>query len=222
MDDFETLEVQEEETVLEETGAEDQEVAEPESGKNDADAAFAELRRENEALHRRLYEQETANKANEEALGRFFEGEDKALKAIAYAEGKSLEQVRQEQSERTELENLKRENETLRASQQKAAIELAMERDLKVIQKLDPNIKSLDELGDTFVRLIASGAGAEDAYYASIAKKEKETKSPANPPGKVGQSAAKKDFFTKEEVSQMSQEEVHKHYDTIRKSMPRW
>ena len=121
-----------------------------------------------------------------------------------------------------QIDELKKENEALKAKQQQAAVELAIEHDLKVIQKIDPNVKSLEELGDTFIRLIASGANAEDAYYAAIAKKEKETKSPAKPPGKIGQSGGEKDFFTKEEVEQMSPEEVHKNYEKIKTSMKKW
>ena len=239
MDNFETLELAEEEEVLEEEGAEDQELADPEdkeeeegaedqeladpeSRKTEADAAFAELRRENDELQRKLQEKEERLRVSEEALGRFFDGDDKALKAIAYAEEKPLEQVQKEFKERTEIESLRKENEVLKAKQQQAAVELAIEHDLKAIQKIDPNVKSLEELGDTFIRLIASGANAEDAYYAAIAKKEKETKSPAKPPGKIGQSGGEKDFFTKEEVEQMSPEEVHKNYEKIKTSMKKW
>ena len=71
-------------------GAEEQEVAEPADGdKKSADAAFAEMRRQNQELEKQLAEYE-------EALGYFFDGDDKALQAKAVAQERPLEDVKAE------------------------------------------------------------------------------------------------------------------------------
>lgn len=62
----------------------------------------------------------------------------------------------------------------------------------------------------------------------SIVKKEKETvarqiaSSKATPGSLGGNEAPPSEFFTKEEVKKMTPEEVHIHFDKIRKSMAKW
>ncbi len=206
--------IEAEETV----GAEEPEVAEQVTGKTDADARFAEMRRELEELR-------STNKDLEEALGNFFDGEtadEKVVAANAFAQGKTEEEIREEIEAENEWNRLTQENEELNSKLIDIETKTRMEHDLQTLQKIDPEIKSLDDLGKDFLDYISSGLDATQAYYAMQAKKAAEQTKPPEEVGKVNQSAGPKDYYTKEEVQGMSQEEVSKNYDAIRKSMSQW
>lgn len=201
-----------------EVGAEETEVAEPsddeEDGKTPSDAAFAEMRRKNEELERRLAEYD-------EALSYVFEGEgdERIVKARAFGEGKTEEQVLAER----ELESLKSEKERLEEELENVEIERRMAEDLEVIKKIDPSVKSLLDLDPSFFQMISTGMlSAEQAYYASKQLASKDKVTTPEPVGEVNQSSAPKDYFTKEEVESMTQEQVKKNYDAIRRSMSKW
>lgn len=198
-------------------GAEEPEVAEQGTGKTDADARFAEMRRENEQL-------KALNSQLEDALGNFFDGDtdQKVVAANALAQGKTEQEIREEIEAENKLNSLNQENENLRSQLLDIETKTQMEHDLQTIQQIDPSIKSLDDVGKDFLDYIASGLDATQAYYATKAKEAAEKPKPPEEVGKVNQSSAPKDYYTREEVQAMSQEEVHKNYDTIRKSMSRW
>jgi hypothetical protein len=204
-------------------GAEVQEPAEPvvDDGKTSADSAFAEMRRQNEEYQRRIEELEIANEEYDEALGYFFEGDDKALQAQAIAEERSLEDVRAERESQDEFERLRNENETLQERIEKIEIEQMMAEDLRKIQEIDPSVKSLDELGEEFFREISNGADAELVFLGLQAKRERESAKTPEPVGKVNE-GGEESYFTREDVMSMSPEEVHKNYDAIRKSQMKW
>ena len=201
-----------------EVGAEETEVAEPsddeEGGKTPSDSAFAEMRRKNEELERRLAEYD-------EALSYVFEGEgdERIIKARAFGEGKTEEQVLAER----ELESLKSEKERLEEELENVEIERRMAEDLEVIKKIDPSVKSLLDLDPSFFQMISTGmVSAEQAYYASKQLASKDAVKTPEPVGEVNQTPAPKDYFTKEEVENMTQEQVKKNYDAIRRSMSKW
>lgn len=202
-----------------ETGAEVQELAEPEEEKpvkKDADSAFAELRRQNEDLQRR-------NEEYEEALGLFFDGDDKDLQAHALAEDRPVEELIAENNAKAELESLRNENEALKENLETKEVERLMERDLASIQAIDPSVKTLDDLGDDFLSLISTGKlTGEQAYYASKSMNDAKAIKKPDLPGAANQSPEEKDFYTREEVDNMSKSEIHKNYDAIRKSMTKW
>lgn len=203
--------------VEEGTGEEETEPAEP-SGKSDADAAFAQMRRENERLR--------ADAAKyEEALQYFFDGEDPdemLVQAQATAEDRDEDDVRSEREAEEEWNRLAQENEALNEQVIDLQARQRMAEDLRDLQEIDPSIESLDDLGQTFLDYIAQGLSGKQAYYAAKAQDEVEKTIPPEPPGKVNQSSEPKSFFTKDEVAAMSQKEVHENYDAIRKSMTRW
>lgn len=202
-----------EETV----GEEEPEVAEQVTGKTDADARFAEMRRELEELR-------STNRNLEEALGNFFEGdtEQKIVSANAFAQNKTEDEIRAEIEAENEWNRLNAENEQLNNELLAIKTRTQMEHDLQEIQKIDPEVKDLDSLGEDYVDYIRAGLTGVQAYYASRAKVDAEKAVAPAEVGKVNQSAAPKDYFTREEVQGMSQEEVHKNYDIIRKSMSKW
>ena len=198
----------------EETEAADPSVDEESDGRTPSDAAFAEMRRRNEELERRLREYD-------EALSYVFEGEgdDRLIKAKAFGEDKTEEQVRAER----ELESLRADRERLEEELQEAEIERRMAEDLEVIRKIDPSIKSLVDLDHSFFNLISTGqVSAEDAYFAIKAKADREKVKTPEPVGRVEDSGDTKDYFTREEVEAMSKDDVHKNYDAIRRSMTKW
>ena len=200
-----------------EVGAEETEVAEPsddEGGKTPSDAAFAEMRRKNEELERRLAEYD-------EALSYVFEGEgdERVVKAKAFGEGKTEEQVLAER----ELETLKSEKERLEEELENVEIERRMAEDLEAIKKIDPSVKSLLDLDPSFFQMIATGyVSAEEAYYACKAKTDRGKVNTPEPVGEVKTSPDTKDYFTREEVEAMSKADVKKNYEAIRRSMTKW
>ena len=150
LESAETQEVAEPDTaedsaeVAEEGGYEEEEQT---FEKNDADAAFAEMRRNNQRLEREA-------ELMREALSRYFEGEtaeELSDNAIAYAEERDPAEYRQEREQREEFESLKAEKQALEEAMLEMEVDRRMEADLKEIQAINPNVKSLDELGESFV-----------------------------------------------------------------------
>lgn len=187
------------------TGEEEQEVAEP---ADKSDAAFAEMRRENERL--RL---EIARK--DKALGFYFDGDNKEVQAIAHAMGQAPEDVQKALDTDAEISQL-------RADLQKERAERAMEKDLAEIQKIDPNVKSLDDLGETYANYIKAGLSGVEAYAAIKAQENLNTETPPKTIGNLSTEPAKKDFFTSEEVDRMSPSEQLANHDAIMASMAKW
>lgn len=198
-------------------GVEEAEFADQPTGKTDADARFAEMRRENERLR-------AQNQDLEDALGNFFDGdtEQKLVSANALAQGKTEQEIRDEIEAENEWNRLTQENEELNSKLIDIETKTQMEHDLATIQKIDPNVKSLDDLGNDYFAYIEAGLEATQAYYAAKAKERAEKTTPPKEVGKVNQSTGSSDYYTREEVQSMSQEEVHQHYDAIRKSMSQW
>ena len=230
MADFETnigaevLEVADPTSGSEDVGAEEQEVAEPvvdnaetETGKTDSDSAFAEMRRELEALR-------NSNAEYERALSNFFpEAEDKALAAEAFYQNREYDELVAEREEANVIDGLKRENEQLMQAVFEHQAEKRMADDLKEVQSLDPTVKSLEDLGESYAGYISSGLTARQAYFACKAEKQATTIVPPKATGKVeSTTSAPKEFFTREEVEAMTKDEVKKNYETIRKSMTKW
>lgn len=198
-------------------GAEETETADQSTGRTDADARFAEMRRENEQLR-------ATNEELERALGNFFDGdtEQKLVSANALAQGKTEDEIRAEIEAENEKNRLVQENEELNSKLIDIETRQQMEHDLQTIKQIDPSINNLNDLGDDFLDYISAGLDATQAYYATKAKRDAEKATPPAEVGKVNQSEGEKDYYTREEVQGMSQAEVHKHYDAIRKSMSQW
>ena len=201
----EDQEVAEPETETLETGEEEPEVAEPESEKSPADAAFAEMRRRAEDAERQMEEAkaELENlKAQQAARQAAIANMDvDEIDAIAETLGITREEV---------LENIERE-------------EKQMAEDLATLQKLDPKLKSLDDLGKDFPAYIMAGLTAEQAFYAIRGKEIATKDTPATPPGKIAETTPpERDYFTEKEVSNMTSEEREANWEKIMASLPRW
>lgn len=187
------------------TGAEEQEVAEP---VDKSDAAFAEMRREIERL-------QLDNARKDKALGLYFDGENKEVKAIAHAMGQDPADVQKAFDADAKISQLE---ETLQSER----AERAMEKDLAEIQKLDPNVKSLDDLGETYANYIRAGLSGVEAYAAIKAKENLNTEIPPKTIGNLSTAQVKKDYFTSEEVDRMSPSEQLANHEAIMNSMAKW
>lgn len=212
-------EVQEVAEPADEEGVEEQEVAEPvETGKTESDAAFAQMRRELEAANRRIAEMEQTAGEYEDALGLFFQGENKAAQARAYHDDIPLEKVIADMEAAREKKTLE---ERLHATEQERDSLLLANlkaQDLKALHDAGYKVESIDELGEDFFAYRGMGIDAVRAYEGLQLKKGKAPKSM----GSVKAATPTRDTFTREEVEAMSSSDRVKNYDKIRKSMASW
>ena len=208
--------------------AETQEVAEPDTAENsapveesaepqrtEADAKFAEMRRQNQQLEREA-------KMMREALSRYFEGEtaeELSINANAYAEERDPAEYREEWEKQQDYERALRENEELRDQMLEMEIDKRMRDGLREVQEIDPNVKSLDELGDSFIHMIAAGLTTKEAYYATLAMKSKEKIFAPDPIGKVADNRVERDYYTSEELDNLTDEELDANWDKVMRSM---
>ena len=242
-----------------ETSEQTQEVAEPETQVEvpaeekkveerdyERDAAFANMRRSMEQAQKEREETQKlleTMKADKERLAKAFgmygfngdvdEIEDQA-KANYY--GKTVEEVRNErlqaqkvfeEQQRREQENLAKDNQIRDLQRQLNA--RILDDDLKKIQAIDPNVKSLEELGKKFFGMMASGDWTpEQAYYAIKSAENANKKTPPPEMGKVNAAQkADKTYYTQDEVDAMiaSNDKALDNpgvLEKIRKSMTKW
>ena len=224
----ESQEVAEPETDEALESAESQDVAEPESteetseepksfGRTEQDAAFAEMRRKNQEL-------ENNNRMMMEALQRYFDGEDAeelSLAANAYAEQKSVDEYRGEWEQKQEFLRLQNENETLHNLLIDAEVDKLMREGLREVQEFDPNVKSLEDLGDKFGDFIRAGLPTKEAYYATKAMELKEKVFAPDAIGRVSDTKAERDYYTSAELDALTDEEMDENWDKVMRSLQR-
>jgi hypothetical protein len=187
------------------------------------DAAFAQLRRELEQQRQTASQIEQEKNRAIEALSYFFPGDNPVVAAKAHYFQKPPDVIQKEMEAQSRAQSLEKENQSLRQVLINSQVQAAMNRDLAEIQKIDPGVKSLDSLGESFLSLMATGkVSAADAYYATQARKEKEAKNPPPVVGPVNTGQKEKDFFSAAEVRGMTPDEVRRNLDKINKSMSKW
>ena len=217
----------------EETGAEEMETAEPseESGEEEtevanpsddrSDRAFAEMRRNLEEAQRRVSELEAQNNDYEEALGLWFDGDNKVAQAFAHYEDIPLDEAISNIEQKREINQLRAEKQALEDQRNQLEFNNLKAQDLREIKDAHPDItiSDVEELGEDFFKYRAMGIDAVSVYEAIQMKKGV----PPKPMGKVKTSTPKKTGgFTRDEVANMSKEEIHKNFDKIRESMSKW
>ena len=174
-------------------------------GRTAQDAAFAEMRRTNQALER-------ANRQMREALSRYFEGEtdeELSINALAYAEQRDPDEYREEYERYEEYERMQAENEDLKEQLLSAQVDKMMREDLASIREINPDVKSLDELGESFIRMrLDGGLSVKEAYYACKAMELKEKVLAPDVIGKVSDTKAERDYYTSEEIDNLTDEEL--------------
>lgn len=220
-----------------ETGVEESEVAEQTpneaegepTGKTDADSAFAEMRRAKESaeeesaeLRRQIAQMQAEQEARADTFKRLTGEENAEINALAESMGLDPEDVLAtiESEQESAKKDLRIEELESELTSIKASAEMA--KDLQEIQKIDPNVKDLNDLGEHFVNYINAGLNATDAYYAVRSREEKEKLTPPKPIGKVNNEPVEKDFFSEAEVNAMTSEEKYANADKIMKSLAKW
>ena len=237
MADFEStgVEVSEVAEPTEETGVEEPEVAEqvsePEeqSGKTDADARFAEMRRAQEAAEREaaearaeLAELQAQTEARSSAFARLTgRDEDAEIAALAEITGMSEDEIRAEMEAAEESAQKDLEIQHLREQVDSIEADRMMQEDLNELRKIDPSLKSLDELGDQYIEYIAAGLPPERAYWAVKAEQRANQATPPKEIGAVATGSAEKDYFTDAEIDAMSPDQLTKNYKKILASWER-
>lgn len=211
LESAETQEVAEPDTAESSTT----EVAEETPQRTEADARFAEMRRQNQQLEREA-------QMMREALSRYFEGEtaeELSINANAYAEERDPDEYRQEWERQQDYERAMRENEELKDKMLEMEIDRRMRDGLREIQEIDPNVKSLDELGESFIHMVAAGLSNKEAYYATLAMKSKEKIFAPDPIGRVSDNRIERDYYTSEELDNLTDEELDANWDKVMRSM---
>lgn len=200
-----SLGAEEQEVAAPDTAEDSYEVAEePTHQRTEMDAAFAEMRRQNQQLEREA-------KMMREALSTYFEGdtaEELSINAHAYAQQRDPEEYRVEWEKQQDYERALKENEELHNMMLEMEVDRLMRDGLREVQEIDPNIKSLDELGEPFVKMIGAGLTTKEAYYATLAMNSKEKVFAPSPIGKVSDNRIERDYYTSEEIDNLTDEEL--------------
>ena len=118
---------------------------------------------------------------------------------------KEIEHLRSQLSGLSELENVRREN----SLYLDRLVSDKMASDLEKIKKSDPNITSLSQLGEDFIRLIESGTNADVAYNAVRGASESTQCSTPPSTGAVGNTeGASSRFFTSRELDRLTKKDL--------------
>lgn len=148
--------------------------------------------------------------------------------------GVTVAQLRQEREahESQILERVQQHPEFLRATQEAQSLrgmiyEQIRQQDLKELKKADPTlrIQSVEELGEDYLRLRASGVGNLAAFEA--VKAAQQALAPKKPPeiGGVNRASSReKDYYSPEEVDRLSPAQLDDPgiWERVRKSMTQW
>ena len=119
---------------------------------------------------------------------------------------------------RLENERLRSENEQNAAQ----AVERQMAEDLALIRVMDPEVSSLEELGEDFAALIAAGVSAPVAF-AAIRESKRASLPPSMGAVDVG-SVGEKTFYSPEEVDKLTSSQLADPsiWARVRESMTKW
>ena len=223
-----------EEETAEEQYAEDTEDNEDEQSEQDkANAAFAEMRR-------RAEEAEKEKKELEEKLAqqeRDSEKQSELANAVAYARENGfsdeeieelLAEVQAEQEAEDEYNSIVAENERLKKQVEELEdlklqfeYETMAQSDLRELQKIDPELTDLDDLGHEFVVLRSMGTSPERAYYMIKSADEATKPRGAYAPGKINKAKQEAEYYTSEELDALSDEEIKANWEKVQRSMNR-
>lgn len=213
-----------------EESVETPEVAEPaetaeettSGGKTEADAAFAAQRRKLQEYEKKIAEMEAREQAREQAVKKLTGSDNGHINAIAETLGVDTADVL---ATFNAEEKLVKQSQYIKQLEQEVAdihAEKQFQEDLAVIQKIDPSVEKLFDLGDTFLALREKGVDAESAYWAAKAKKDATQMKAPKAPGKANAEQPEKEYFSEAEVDAMTPEQQRANADKILKSMKHW
>ena len=191
-------------------------------------AAFAEQRRRIAELEKELAERDKAKEQADREAEEQAELDEQVQAIVDYAKEQGLsddeiEEVLDEffEDHETDKELKRLQDEIDRRDEELVDIQLqqlAMQ-DLAEVQKIDPNIKDLDDLGDEFFRLRSLDIEPKRAYYMIHSADEQMKPHGAYAPGKINQARQESDYYTSEELDNLSKEEMHANWDKVMRSM---
>lgn len=187
------------------------------SGRTESDAAFAEMRRKNEGLEHDV-------QILQDALSRYFDGEtpeELALMAQAYQEEREYDDVKADYDKEQELEDLREKVRLAEEEKMNLEIDQLIAQGLRDVQEIDPTIKSLEELGETFANFIGAGLSAKQAYYATQQMEAREKVHAPNGVGKIADNKTEREYYTSEELDNLTDEEMDANWDKVKKSLAR-
>ncbi len=93
--------------------------------------------------------------------------------------------------------------------------------DLEEIRKVDPSLKSLDDLGEGYIEYVKAGLPPVRAYWAVKAERDANRVTPPKEIGRVETGTAEKDYYTDAEIDAMSSEELTKNWKKVMASWDR-
>jgi len=191
-------------------------------------AAFAEQRRRIAELEKELAERDKAKEQADREAEEQAELDEQVQAIVDYAKEQGLsddeiEEVLDEffEDHETDKELKRLQDEIDRRDEELVDIQLqqlAMQ-DLAEVQKIDPNIKDLDDLGDEFFKLRSLDIEPKRAYYMIHSADEQMKPHGAYAPGKINQARQESDYYTSEELDNLSKEEMHANWDKVMRSM---
>ena len=124
-----------------------------------------------------------------------------------------------------EFRRMAQENQEVRRQQAEVMQQQIFAQDLAAIRKMYPDekAKNVTELGDEFMAMMATGqVDAVSAYEAVRAKRQRTAPKPPST-GKIQAGAAGQGaYYTREQVEAMSDEQIERNFDDIRRSMATW
>ena len=214
-------------------------------GKSKQDAAFAQMRRDNEAAQKRIAEleeqiaqTESATKAKQNAYSRISGGDeyDDAIinQAIADVYGTSVEEVEAAIEQAEEEENLAKHNAEILAERdyykelaEQNFAEKQFAIDIQDIRKAYPEesagIENFEQLDDKIGKYMrGTDMTAVEAFGAYLTVKARTEPKPAQEIGKVGKTPQDTGFITREQAFAMSEAEQEANADLILKSQKHW
>ena len=84
----------------------------------------------------------------------------------------------------------------------------------------EESARSVSELGPQYLAICAAGVDPLCAYEAVRSHRDRTAPPPST--GAFGGKPTAREFFTRDEVAQMSRSEIHRNFDKIRRSMSHW
>lgn len=203
--------------------------------------AFAEIRRAKEQAEARVAELEKqAQERDDEQKEADFERKKQAqldeARRIGEEQGLSDEDIEDLQNEliedlerEAEIEEMRSKLEQYETSNAELRAQQMMAEDLSAIQKIDPTVKSIADLGESFqiIRTAMDDDGnflltPEQAYFASKAydgQLEAQKPKAAQEPGFDDTSQTESATYTREQLEAMSEEEINANWDKVMKSL---
>ena len=216
-----------EEVIVEEPEEPIEEVAKPQQSAEE-NSKFAEIRRKYESENKKIKAE--FDRLLDSLKGYGYEGSPQEIADALYAQNNGVSQE-EAKAIREKEESALREKEELQSEiemYKSLAIQKLMVDDLSAIQKVHPEVKDLNELGEEFFSTLKALGDERDpvlAYEIVKAKEDATTKKAPPEIGGVNQSSQKeKDFYTPAEVDKLTDKDYDnpKIMEAVRRSMSKW